>query len=105
MKKIKKIAIVFSGTRKTDKVLSEAKEIITQANSELVCSVNVNKIRSAMDKYNMNCVSYPSEWSAMEGESYAKQIMESNGSVHLNPVYYRRHNWGVAENSLERFMA
>ena len=65
----------------------------------------VNKIRSAMDKYNMNCVSYPSEWSAMEGESYAKQIMESNGSVHLNPVYYRRHNWGVAENSLERFMA
>ena len=65
----------------------------------------VNKIRSAMDKYNMNCVSYPSEWSTMEGESYAKQIMESNGSVHLNPVYYRRHNWGVAENSLERFMA
>ncbi len=47
MKKIKKIAIVFSGTRKTDKVLSEAKEIITQANSELVCSVNVNKIRLA----------------------------------------------------------
>jgi len=31
--------------------------------------------------------------------------MESNGSVHLNPIYYRRHNWGVAENSLERFMA
>tara|TARA_B100000614_G_C14486059_1_gene468733 strand:- start:213 stop:1064 length:852 start_codon:yes stop_codon:yes gene_type:complete len=45
MKKIKKIAIVFSGTRKTDKVLSEAKEIIFQANSEVVCSVNVNKIR------------------------------------------------------------
>ncbi len=47
MKKIKKIAIVFSGTRKTDKVLSEAKEIILRANSELVCSVNVNKIRAA----------------------------------------------------------
>ena len=47
MKKIKKIAIVFSGTRKTDKVLSEAKEIILRANSELVSSVNVNKIRVA----------------------------------------------------------
>ena len=47
MKKIKKIAIVFSGTRKTDKVLSEAKEIILRANSELVCSVDVNKIRAA----------------------------------------------------------
>ena len=49
MKKIKKIAIVFSGTRKTDKALSEAKEIIFQANSDLVCSVNVNKIK-AVDK-------------------------------------------------------
>ena len=46
MKKIKKIAIVFSGTRKTDKVLSEAKEIIFQANSDLICSVNVNKIKA-----------------------------------------------------------
>ena len=47
MKKIKKIAIVFSGTRKTDEVLSEAKEIIFRADSELVCSVNVNEIRVA----------------------------------------------------------
>ena len=45
MKKIKKIAIVFSATRKTDKILVEAREIIKQADSELVCIVNVNQIR------------------------------------------------------------
>ena len=43
MKKIKKIAIIFSGTRKTDKVLSKAKEII-KAHSDLLCTVNVNHI-------------------------------------------------------------
>ncbi len=47
MKKIKKIAIVFSATRKTDKILVEAREIIKQADSELVCIVNVNQIRSS----------------------------------------------------------
>jgi hypothetical protein len=40
----------------------------------------------------------------MDGKEYAKKIMESNGSVHLNPNYYRRRNWGVSENSLENFM-
>ena len=43
MKIIKKIAIVFSATRKTDKILAEAREIIKQADSELVCVVNVNE--------------------------------------------------------------
>ena len=47
MKKIKKIAIVFSATRKTDKILVEASEIIKQADSELVCIVNVNQLRSS----------------------------------------------------------
>ncbi len=47
MKKIKKIAIIFSATRKTDKLLDEAKGIIKQADSELVCIVNVNKIKSS----------------------------------------------------------
>ena len=53
MKKIKKIAIVFSATRKTDKILVEAREIIKQADSELVCIVNVNAIRSS----NLNKIS------------------------------------------------
>ena len=53
MKKIKKIAIVFSATRKTDKILDEAKGIIKQADSELVCIVNVNEIRSS----NLNKIS------------------------------------------------
>ena len=53
MKKIKKIAIVFSATRKTDKILVEAREIIKQADSELVCIVNVNEIRSS----NLNKIS------------------------------------------------
>ena len=47
MKIIKKIAIVFSATRKTDKILAKAREIIKQADSELVCIVNVNEIRSS----------------------------------------------------------
>tara|TARA_B100000212_G_scaffold338089_1_gene314044 strand:- start:97 stop:948 length:852 start_codon:yes stop_codon:yes gene_type:complete len=53
MKKIKKIAIVFSATRKTDKILVEAREIIKQADSELVCIVNLNEIRSS----NLNKIS------------------------------------------------
>lgn len=64
----------------------------------------VYRIRDAMNKFGMKIVSCPEEWYKMDGEQYAKNIMESNGSVHLNPVYYRRHNWGVPENSLERFM-
>lgn len=64
----------------------------------------VDRIRSAMEKLGMKYVSCPNDWYKMDGEEYAKKIMESNGSVHLNPTYYRRHNWGVSENSLENFM-
>ena len=47
MKKINKIAIVFSNTKKTDQVLSKAMELIDQTNCELVCTVNINQIRSS----------------------------------------------------------
>jgi hypothetical protein len=64
----------------------------------------IYQIRSFMDKFNMQYVSCPESWYKMDGKEYAKKIMESNGSVHLNPNYYRRRNWGVSENSLENFM-
>ena len=46
MKKINKIVIVYSATRKTDKVLSKVKEIIESSNSEIILSSNVNKFDS-----------------------------------------------------------
>lgn len=46
MKKINKIVIVYSATRKTDKVLSKVKEIIESSNSEIILSSNVNKLDS-----------------------------------------------------------
>ena len=46
MKKISKIVIVYSATRKTDKVLSKVKEIIESSNSEIILSSNVNKFDS-----------------------------------------------------------
>ena len=46
MKKINKIVIVYSATRKTDKVLFKVKEIIESSNSEIILSSNVNKLDS-----------------------------------------------------------
>ena len=46
MKKINKIVIVYSATRKTDKVLSKVKEIIELSNSEIILSSNINRLDS-----------------------------------------------------------
>jgi NAD+ kinase len=46
MKKINKIVIVYSATRKTDKVLSKVKEIIESSNSEIILSSNINRLDS-----------------------------------------------------------
>jgi hypothetical protein len=40
----------------------------------------------------MNVVHYPKEWLQMGPEQYAKEIMEKPQSVHLSPMYYRRHH-------------
>ncbi len=44
MKKISKIVIVYSATRKTDKVLSKVKAIIESSSSEIILSSNINKL-------------------------------------------------------------
>ena len=44
MKKIKKISIVYSGTRSTDKMLSVVKKIIKDSGSEVVTSANIKKL-------------------------------------------------------------
>ena len=46
MKKINKIVIVYSATRKTDKVLSKVKEIIELSNTEIILSSNINRLDS-----------------------------------------------------------
>ena len=46
MKKINKIVIVYSATRKTDKVLSKVKEIIELSNTEIIHSSNINRLNS-----------------------------------------------------------
>ena len=46
MKKISKIVIVYSATRKTDKVLSKVKAIIESSSSEIILSSNINKLDS-----------------------------------------------------------
>ena len=50
MKKINKIVIVYSATRKTDKVLSKVKEIIELSNTEIILSSNINRLDSQSSK-------------------------------------------------------
>ena len=57
----------------------------------------------ACNKERLSLVEYPSQWSAVEPELYAKTYMEKPQSVHLNPEFYRRKNWGKPELSLESF--
>jgi hypothetical protein len=42
----------------------------------------------------MPVIEPPQKWYEMDGEEYAKQFMEANGSVHISPAYYARNNWG-----------
>ena len=46
MKKITKIAVIYSATRKTDKALSRVNEIIESSNSEVILSTNIKKLNS-----------------------------------------------------------
>ena len=46
MKKINKIVIVYSATRKTDKALLRVNEIIESSNSEVILSTNIKKLNS-----------------------------------------------------------
>ena len=46
MKKISKIAIVYSATRKTDKALSKVNEIIESSSSDVVLSTNIKKLNA-----------------------------------------------------------
>lgn len=38
----------------------------------------------------------PANWYTMDPEAYAKEIMETGGSFHIAPPFYRRNNWGLA---------
>tara|TARA_B100000614_G_scaffold254694_1_gene270536 strand:+ start:110 stop:961 length:852 start_codon:yes stop_codon:yes gene_type:complete len=42
MKKIKRVSVIYSGTRQADKILSDLEEIIESSGSELICSININ---------------------------------------------------------------
>ncbi len=46
MKKITKIAVIYSATRKTDKALFRVNEIIESSNSEVILSTNIKKLDS-----------------------------------------------------------
>ena len=50
MKKISKIALIYSATRKTDKALNRVNEIIESSNSEVTFSSNINKLNSKVLK-------------------------------------------------------
>ena len=49
MKKINKLSVIYSGTRKTDKVLSSVKDIAQNAGSNVISSTNINFL-SDLDK-------------------------------------------------------
>ena len=42
MKKINKLSVIYSGTRKTDKILSSVKEIAQNAGSNVISSTDIN---------------------------------------------------------------
>ena len=46
MKKITKIAVVYSDTRKTDEALSRVNEMIESSNSKMILSTNIKKLNS-----------------------------------------------------------
>ena len=50
MKKIRKITVIFSGSRKTDEILSSVEQIIERSGSSIVSSLNINSLRGANKK-------------------------------------------------------
>jgi len=63
----------------------------------------VGRYAAHMERLGMRTVSAPQEWYLMDCEEYAKTRMEGRQSVHLNPEYYRRENWGHIDTTLEEF--
>jgi hypothetical protein len=61
-------------------------------------------IEGCMKIYGMKLVKAPQAWYDMDEEKFAIDRMEKPQSVHLNPMFYRRMNWGESENTLESFM-
>lgn len=51
MKKINKISLIFSGSRKTDKILSSVVETIENSGSSIVSSININTLNEKKKKY------------------------------------------------------
>lgn len=60
-------------------------------------------IKDYLKECSVKTVEYPEEWLKMDPEQYAKERMEGTSSVHLNPNFYRRMNWGQPTNTLEAF--
>ena len=50
MKKINNISIIYSGTRKTDKILASVEKIIESVGSNIICSLNVNSLNERNKK-------------------------------------------------------
>tara|TARA_X000000950_G_scaffold286424_1_gene395276 strand:+ start:86 stop:937 length:852 start_codon:yes stop_codon:yes gene_type:complete len=50
MKKIKKISVIFSGSRKTDEILNSVEKIIKKSGVALICSLNINSLNSRNKK-------------------------------------------------------
>ena len=50
MKKINNISIIYSGTRKTDKILASVEKIIESVGSNIICSLNVNSLNEKNKK-------------------------------------------------------
>lgn len=48
----------------------------------------------------VNIVRAPQAWYDMNPKQYAESRMEGTSSVHLNPLFYRRMNWGIEQNSV-----
>lgn len=82
-----------------DKKLKEARPFWGSREERAAC---VNEIREYMSS-RVNIVECPDDWYSMDPTEYAKQKMESPQSVHLNPMSYRRMNWGIEDATLETF--
>ena len=50
MKKINNISIIYSGTRKTDKILASVEKIIESVGCNIICSLNVNSLNERNKK-------------------------------------------------------
>lgn len=69
-------------------------------------SAVVKLMERCMTDLGMSIVKCPNQWYDMDPEIYATGNMERPQSVHLNPMKYRRKNWGeLTHDPLEIFMS